>query len=95
MANDQNDNDSEIVLYPGDMIEGTDILQYGETFVGIVIDIRPKNVYSDYGYDQMHTTVYVENYHYMFVMYDGGYSGMMKMNLKFIKDIKVLYRNCL
>ena len=59
-----------IVLYPGDIIEGIDVLQFGARFKGIILNVEPRNVYTDYGYDNLHTSVYVEHYHRVFPSHD-------------------------
>ena len=84
--------EEHIVLYPGDIIEGIDVLQFGTRFKGIIINVEPRNVYTDYGYDQLHTSVYVEHYHRVFVMYEDGLSLTCLMNLHFVKDLVLLYR---
>ena len=105
MCEEKNINNDIVVVYPGDIVTGTDILQFNIDFTAIVIDVETienKYIYSGIdaydAYGEPSHDYGTEIVYYMYVMYNGGnglqgYQGYLRMNAQLLKDIKVLYSN--
>ena len=82
-------------LYPGDLIRGDDILQFGESFLAIVLEVKvtPRYNHDPYApYDSPAANYYVPDVMCkVYMMYDNGITCIINSNLQLLTNVNVLY----